>query len=184
MEGVRRKRPPRIPGFDYTGLHVYFLTICAEHRSPIFRDTLIATAVCTHLLHIARAYRFAVIAYCLMPDHMHALVEALSDDSALLKFVTMFKQRTAFEYRRATGKRLWQEGYYDRVVRDDEPVLGIAAYILHNPIRAQLCTRVSDYPFLGSDRYTIAELIDSVQFQPGGSRPSKGRRYACVRSRP
>jgi REP element-mobilizing transposase RayT len=106
-----------------------------------------------------------------MPDHLHTLVEALSDDSALLKFVTMFKQRTAFEYRRATGKRLWQEGYYDRVVRDYEPVFGIAAYILHNPIRAQLCTRVSDYPFLGSDRYTIAELIDSVQFRPGGSRP-------------
>ena len=102
---------------------------------------------------------------------MHALVEALSDDSVLLKFITMFKQRTAFEYRRASGKRLWQEGYYDRVVRDDEPVIGIAAYILHNPIRAQLCARVEDYPLLGSDRYTMTELVDAVQFRPGGSRP-------------
>jgi REP element-mobilizing transposase RayT len=35
---------------------------------------------------------FAVHAYCVMPDHFHALVEGLAPDSDLLLFVRNFKQ--------------------------------------------------------------------------------------------
>src|SRR6266478_5236097 len=49
----------------------------------------------------------------------------------------------------------WQEGYYDHVLRDEEPTIGVAAYILHNPIRAGLSRTLEGYPLLGSDRYTL-----------------------------
>ena len=51
-------------------------------------------------LRTAGAYQFAVIAYCFMPDHMHALVEGLATSSDFRRFVAMFKQRSAFRHRR------------------------------------------------------------------------------------
>ena len=61
--------------------------------------------------------RFAILAYCLMPDHVHLLVEGLTDTSDLTRFAKMAKQRSGGIYRRRFGKRLWQEGYFERVLR-------------------------------------------------------------------
>jgi REP element-mobilizing transposase RayT len=169
---VGRKRPPRLPGFDYLGCHAYFLTICAETGVPFAGVPEIANAVCSQLLRTAADYAFATIAYCLMPDHLHALTEGLEDRSDFQKFVAMLKQRTSFAYGQLYEQRLWQEGYYDHVLRDGEPQIGVAAYILNNPIRAGLCTTLSDYPWLGSDRYTLEELIEAVQIDPRSPRRS------------
>ena len=108
----------------------------------------------------------ALPVYCVMPDHLHALVEGATATADFRWFVNRFKQATGFEFQQASGIKLWQEGYYDHVLREDESMIGVAAYILHNPVRAGLCASVRDYPYVGSDRYTIAELIDAVQCEP------------------
>ena len=166
-----RKRPPRLSGFDYLGCHAYFLTICAENGAPFAGAPEIADGVCIQILRTATEYGFATIAYCLMPDHLHALAEGLDDRADFRKAISMVKQRTSFAYRHQYQERLWQEGYYDHVLRDGEPQIGVAAYIINNPIRAGLCTKLSDYPWLGSDRYTLEQLIDALQFDPRRSRP-------------
>jgi len=168
---MRRKRPPRIPRFEYVGLHAYSLTICTQDRHSAFGDAILAKSVCTQFLHIGVDYGFEIIVHCVMPDHAHALVQGLREDSCFVKFVSMFKQRSAYAYRSANGHRLWQEGFFDHVLRDDESLLGVAAYIVNNPIRAGLCRTLAEYPFLGSSRYTIRELIDAAQIRPGRSRP-------------
>ena len=35
--------------------------------------------------------------------------------------------------------------------------------MLENPVRAGLVTRVQDYPFLGSDVYTVEQVLEAVQ---------------------
>jgi putative transposase len=101
-----------------------------------------------------------------MPDHVHALVEGLRIDSQLVKFVGMFEQRTAFDHAQTHVGRLWQEGFFDRVLRSEDDVLGIAAYVVANPLRAGLCRSAGDYPYLGSDRYTIEQLCEAIQMAP------------------
>jgi hypothetical protein len=44
---------------------------------------------------------------------------------------------------------LWQEGYYERIVRNDESTLVVIRYVLENPVRAGLVARYQDYRFLG-----------------------------------
>jgi putative transposase len=96
-----------------------------------------------------------------MPDHLHLLVEALSDASDLIAFVHAMKQRTAYEYRRRLqGGPLWQKGYFEHVVRDDESTKTQARYILENPVRAGLMTEPLEYPFSGSLVFTREELVD------------------------
>ena len=48
------------------------------------------------------------------------------------------------------ARRLWDKGYYDRVLRDSEATEAVAPYILANPVRAGLVKSIEDYPFLGS----------------------------------
>jgi REP-associated tyrosine transposase len=73
-----------------------------------------------------------------MPDHVHLLVEGLSASSDLKRFAKMAKQRSGGVHRRRCGQRLWQEGYFDRVLRDRDDPSAIARYIIDNPIEAGL----------------------------------------------
>ena len=68
----------------------------------------------------------------------------------------------AFARNTITGTPLWQEGYYEHVLREDGDPRQVARYILENPIRAGLVANPLDYPYIGSDRWTIRGLVDSV----------------------
>jgi len=93
-----------------------------------------------------------------MPDHLHVLVEADSEQADFTMFVKRFKQTTGFVHRRETRQPLWQPGYHERVLRDDEATLTVVRYILENPIRAGLATDLGEYPFAGSERYGLEDL--------------------------
>ena len=94
-----------------------------------------------------------------MPDHVHALVEGLGDDSEFLGMMRLWKQGTAFDARRRYGETLWQRGCYERVLRSDEDTYEIARYVITNPVRAGLVTSLLDYPFVGSDTTMMRDLL-------------------------
>jgi hypothetical protein len=48
------------------------------------------------------------------------------------------------------------------VLRIEERALTVARYIVASPVRAGLVARVEDYPFFGSSRYSIEELVSSA----------------------
>lgn len=82
-----------------------------------------------------------------MPDHVHLLVQGRRDDASLFRFMKAWKQQTGFEYTRRHGRRLWQVGFYDHIMRTEENVLKHAKYIVGNPVRAGLAKAVGEYPF-------------------------------------
>jgi REP-associated tyrosine transposase len=155
-------RPRRISGFDYLGPYCYFLTFCTFERRKVFHDARISALVVAQFQRAARETGFALLAYCLMPDHAHLLVEGTADGSHVRRFSKRAKQFSGQACRRVTNVRLWQEGYYDRVVRKGDDVKAIARYILENPVRAGLVRTPLEYPHLGSGRWTIQELIESA----------------------
>jgi putative transposase len=155
-------RPQRLSGFDYVGPNQYFLTFCTRHRAPVLREPEIAELVRGKLLRSGTKCGFAYLAYCLMPDHAHALVEGVSGESDLPAFVKSAKESSGRAYFRRRGCPLWQEGYYEHVLRAEEDARGIARYIVANPIRAGLVANPLDYPYLGSDRWAVSELLNSV----------------------
>jgi REP element-mobilizing transposase RayT len=93
-----------------------------------------------------------------MPDHLHALLEALSEGSDFRAFVKRFKQTTGFAHRGTTGQSLWQHGYHERVLRNDEASEAVVRYILENPVRAGLTKGIGEYPFAGSGAYDLKGL--------------------------
>ena len=168
---VITNRPKRLTGVSYVGLQRYFVTTCTAFRKPIFKDDDVARHVTSRILNSADGHAFATVAYCLMPDHVHLLVVAQREDADLRLFVKDAKQVTGFDYRQVKRAALWQPGYHERVLRDDEATLAVARYILENPVRAGLAAALGEWPHAGSGVYTWLELMTAWE----ESAPSRER---------
>jgi REP element-mobilizing transposase RayT len=97
-----------------------------------------------------------------MPDHVHLLLEGRSERSDFRGLIKSLKQSSGQRYASRAKQRLWQEGYWDRVLRPDDDAKKIARYIVENPVRAGLVRCAVDYPLVGSDVWASEELIDSL----------------------
>jgi REP element-mobilizing transposase RayT len=104
-----------------------------------------------HLKRTAERLGFRLLAFSLMPDHLHALVLGRHEAADLIRFVQRFKQVTAFDFKRDTGLRLWQQSFYDRALRVEEDLADVAAYILANPVRAGLAAQPGQYALSGGE---------------------------------
>jgi putative transposase len=153
-------RPHRLPDFPYVGRQRYSLTFCTHQRRTLFKDANVVEEAVRQILRSARSHDFAIVAYCFMPDHLHLLVEGQSDTADLIAVAHAVKQRIAYQYRRTHDITVWQKGYYERVLRDDEATLTVAKYVLENPVRAGLVAEPQDYPFSGSFVWTWDHLTE------------------------
>jgi REP element-mobilizing transposase RayT len=78
-----------------------------------------------------------LLAACLMPDHLHAIVKPA--DRSIIDWVRSFKSYSTRVAWDAGGKRaLWQPGFYDRRIRDETEYLATVQYVLNNPAEANL----------------------------------------------
>jgi REP element-mobilizing transposase RayT len=114
--------------------------------------------VTDQFVRACRKHGFEDIAHTLMPDHAHALIRGVRADSDFLKWLGLWRQLSGYWWKRQAIMSLWQEGYWDYTLRDDESVPAIASYIVWNPVVAGLVAKPEDYPYTGSDCFTIAEL--------------------------
>ena len=163
--------PARLSDDCYLSPQACFVTICTSHRQPLLVEPAVADDVTDQLLAQCQKSLVDVAAYCLMPDHLHALfvVESLHTD--IRTCIARFKQFTGYTYAQRTDQRLWQASYFDYTLRSDEATLPTIAYIVNNPIRAQFVTLPEAWPFWGSSRWSRDELLDAVADCGGGLRP-------------
>ena len=151
--------PARLSSTNYAGYSRCFATACTYKRAPVFRDAPSVSVVAEQFMQAAETEGCEVLAYCFMPDHVHLLVAGTSAHADFRRFMKLAKQRSGWRHSQATGKRLWQPGYHDRVMRDDEATPDMIRYIVSNPLRAGLVNTVSEYPFWGSAEYSRAEIL-------------------------
>jgi len=107
----------------------------------------VATLVQTALLNFD-GERYSLTAWCVMPNHVHALLETRSG-YGLDRIVHSWKSYTAKEANRLLARTgaFWAAEYFDRFMRDGEHLASTAAYIEGNPVKAGLCENVSDWRF-------------------------------------
>jgi putative transposase len=129
---------------------MYFVTFCTDGRRPVFRDSARASWIVQTLRTVSEATGFQVHAFCVMPDHVHIVVEGSADQSDLGRFVKTFKQLTAFHYKKESGETLWQRRFYEHIVRPSDSLDAVIWYVWLNPVRAGLCVDAKSYPHSGS----------------------------------
>lgn len=103
-----------------------------------------------------------------MPDHAHLLVTGSNEDADLKGVMHNAKQRTGFWHSRQHGKKLWQDSYFDHIIRDEESLSRQACYILNNPVRAGPIDRWDRWPHSGT---TLSIADDDFQRYLRGGGP-------------
>ena len=146
------------------------MTICTSHRRQSLVHPSVADAVTDQLLTQSAKGLVDVAAYCLMPDHLHALLVVEDSRSHIRTFIERFKQFTGYSHARRNGSRLWQPSYFDYTLRSDEAIVPTVAYIVNNPVRAQFVTVAEAWPFWGSSSWSRADLLEAIATAGTGSR--------------
>ena len=112
------------------------------------QPTLITSPIAESLMESAKFYeaqhRWYITAFLLMPDHIHALL-SFERDKAMSRVIGDWKH-----FHRHKHGIIWQEGFFDHRLRDDERGEQLSAkinYIRQNPVAAGLCTKAEDWPW-------------------------------------
>ena len=143
-----KRRSLRMPGHDYRESRAYHITWETLERRTLLTNKDLASEVCRILEEEAARTLTDLYAYCVMPDHVHVLLQP--NGGYLIRFVQTVKGKTTRVYWRLGGTgKLWQRGFYDHILRSDERIPQIAGYILANPVRAGLTDDIVAYPFSG-----------------------------------
>ena len=120
---------------------VYHIIATTRQRVPVFLDFNRARIAIRILMDEDKLGAVSTLAFVLMPDHLHWLVQ-LGDEADIRRVVGRVKSLIA---RRLNGS-VWQPGFYDHALRKNEDIATIARYIVANPVRAGLVSRLGDYP--------------------------------------
>jgi len=113
-----------------------------------FRDRALAEAATATLLKLQALTDVRIMAYCVMPDHVHIVCWAPDGSASVPSFVRRFKSFVS-NLARGSGRSasLWQRSYHDHVVRRSEDLSEVCAYVVENPVRKGLVAEAHDYPF-------------------------------------
>lgn len=119
----------------------------AGHGSCVLRDPRIAALV-ERALFFFDGQRYRLLAWVVMPNHVHVLIEAGTTHS-LASIVQSWKRETARKANDILGREghLWQSDYYDRYIRNAEHFDRAVAYIHRNPVIAGLVREPQDWPY-------------------------------------
>ena len=107
----------------------------------------LAAVVENSLLHF-QADRYALNAWCVMPNHVHAIVTPLGEHR-LSRILQSWKGFSAHTINRKLNRsgHVWQKESFDHIVRDEECFEKFVAYTESNPVVAGLVDRPADWPF-------------------------------------
>lgn len=152
------RRSIRLRDWDYRSPALYFVTICTHERQALFDEQdfcEIATHALSRIPEQKHAQHVLVDTSVIMPNHGHAIFDFMDYPMQM----DMSKMAGNFEHalagslgvivgryktavttrinniRQSKGAKVWQRGYYERIVRNEREVQATREYIINNPKR-------------------------------------------------
>lgn len=126
--------------------HAYLVTFTTLARQPLLRELQPASCIPQALYHPLLWRDARLLAWVLMPDHWHGLVQ-LGSSTSLSSLTRAIKSNTARSLPESISRPVWAPGFHDRDVRKDQDLNATARYIIMNPVRAGLVSSPRFYPY-------------------------------------
>ena len=143
------RRRNRLKFHNYSEHREYYITFCTHKRKRIFSSHSVSNIAITNAKQTCLECQIDLIAYCIMPDHIHLLLMP-AGEASVSEFARRYKARVTQELRKLNlSGDIWQRSFFDHVVRKDKHVNEIARYILLNPVRRGIVDHIDEYPYSG-----------------------------------
>ena len=146
-----RRKPIRLPDYDYGTPGAYFITVCTANREALFWDCAGADITAPQNLPLSDIGKIAqrgiaqiplhydgvaVDQYCIMPDHIHLILRLCTGaDGRMVSAPTVSTIIGSMKrwVSRQAGSPLWQKSFYDEIIRNKKAYDEISEYIFKNP---------------------------------------------------
>ncbi len=138
----------------------YFVTTKCGQSRTIFQLPAAAEICVGALLHYRDQGAYLLHEFVIMPDHLHLLLTPGATTS-LEKAIQFVKGGSSHRIHRAHGHSLqiWQDGFFDWTIRDENDWRIKADYIRMNPVKAGLVVRAEDWKYgAANGRYVMDDI--------------------------
>ena len=140
----------------------YFFTLALQDRK---QDLLVRhiDSLRQAFAEVRQRHPFEIIAVCILPDHLHLLIELPENDSNYptrlrlikAKFSQALPKTEAVSLSRQSKNErgIWQRRYWEHTIRDERDLNAHIDYIHINPVKHNHAVRVADWPYSSFHRY-------------------------------
>jgi REP element-mobilizing transposase RayT len=110
----------------------------AGHGKCWLGNTKVAESVLDSLKYFD-GQRYHLHAWCLMPNHVHVVLEPIGE-ATLPKILHTWKSHSAKKANALLDRKgcFWQPEYYDHLIRDEADYVHALEYVMLNPLKAGL----------------------------------------------
>ena len=122
------------------------------------------------LRHYKKKYNFKLYAYCLMPNHIHLVID-IRKASDLAKIMQGLTQTYTVWFNNKYNKvgRLWQGRFKSMLIQKDKYLIDCLRYIELNPVRADITSSPADYSWsswqertLANNKFSLSDLPEII----------------------
>ena len=126
----------------------YHIITRGNQKQSVFQATEDYQRYLYLLSKYKRKFGFKLYCFCLMPNHVHLLIQ-VSDPNVLNKIMRglNLSYTLYFNFRYKKVGHLWQDRYKSRIIQQDAYLLECINYIEANPVRASLAGEIEEYPW-------------------------------------
>jgi putative transposase len=119
----------------------------AGHGACWLKDPAVAAFVQDALLHFDDI-RYRLLAWCIMPNHVHAVME-VAHGHQLGAIVRSWKSFSANRANPIVGRNgaFWHRDYFDRFIRDEGHLHRTIDYVENNPVKVGLASNPAGWPW-------------------------------------
>jgi putative transposase len=128
--------------------HIYLITFTTAEQKPIFANFNLASKCCSGICDPSLWNSSTLLCWVLMPDHFHGLVQLGENENLDITIRRLKAHLTRILHASfPLEKKIWQSGFHDHALRNNDNLINASRYIVMNPVRAGLCHRIGDYSF-------------------------------------
>ena len=101
-------------------------------------------------IHYRDKKEYNLFSYCIMPNHVHVVLENNNQNKSFYRVMQSLKRYTARKSNEVLGisdKPFWHHESYDHIVRDERELERIIKYIIYNPVKAGLVNNIKDWKY-------------------------------------
>lgn len=129
---------------------IYFITLTIHARKPMFADPQSAQLLLDTLHAVKNIHSFDLLAYCILPDHLHLLLKPNGRATAS-SIVHSLKRNFTINLKSSPHTTItgspWQDRFWDHVIRNEKDLAVHLDYIHYNPVKHGLVNSPENYTF-------------------------------------